>query len=107
MMEVDLYVSVDDGRGKRYSAAVKVAAPFIDAWRPVDLCDRPDVALLVLIGGRNAHTEETVCAVRKMRENYAKWRDLYRKYRELKDAGKDDEVAVAREQIRQPDRHNV
>lgn len=66
-----LMVSVDDHRGMRLSAATDIAGPFYEAFDPVDVCSRPEVAMLMRMGGSNAHTEETVRVVRKRREHYA------------------------------------
>lgn len=72
MREADLTVILDDNYGNRHAVAVKIAGPFMEAFEPMDVCSRPDTALLMALTGKNAYTEDTVVVVRKKREGYAK-----------------------------------
>lgn len=62
----------DEYAGEVVGASRLIAGPFMECFEPVDVCSRQDVALLMRMGGKNAHTEETVKIVRKRRERYAK-----------------------------------
>jgi len=71
--DATLYVSVRQKWGpERFAAAIDISGPFMDAFEPVDVCDRAETAIFLrLAGNKNAHTNETVRVIRKKRENYA------------------------------------
>lgn len=49
-----------------------IDGPFMECFEPVDVCSRGEVAVMMRLAGKNAHTEETVQVVMKRREKYAK-----------------------------------
>jgi len=75
MESATLSVSLtDEYFGVKRAAAIKISGPIFDFFAPVDVCSRPDTALMLRLAGKaNVHTDETVQVVRKKREHYAEY----------------------------------
>lgn len=70
--DATLYLSLRDEFGTNVATSRTLAGPFVECFDPVDVCSDAGTAMLMRLGGKNAHTEDTVRIVRKRREHYAK-----------------------------------